>query len=72
MDILAIVNLVSKGITVAEALIEAGHDAAPAFSAIKNIITETKTGSVTPKKLDETEALLDSMVDDFNLDLPDA
>lgn len=70
MDILAVLALITKGITIAQALLAAGQSAVPAFDALKNLISGAQSGSVTQAQLDQTEALLDQMVDDFNLDLP--
>lgn len=70
MDITAILTLVSKGITIANALIEAGQNAAPALTAIGNLVTGAKKGAVTQEELDKTEALLDALIADFNVDLP--
>lgn len=70
MNIAAILAIISKGITVAETLIEAGQTAAPAFEALKNIIGSAEKGTVTDEQLTQTEALLDSLIDDFNADLP--
>lgn len=70
MDIIAILALVEKGITIAEALLSAGQSAVPAFDALKNLITGAKAGTVTQEQLDATETLLDQLIADFNLDLP--
>lgn len=72
MDIMAILALVLKGVSVVEAVIAAGQSAAPAITVIRDLITGAQTGAVTQAQLDATEATLDSMIDDFNLDLPPA
>lgn len=72
MDVAQILTLVSKGITIASALLEAGQNAAPALAAIGNLVTGAKTGSVTQEELDKTEALLDKLLSDFNVELPPA
>ncbi len=72
MDVTAIFNLVSKGITIVSALIEAEQDAEPALKAIGALVTGAKAGTVTQEDLDKTEALLDSLIADFNTDLPPA
>ena len=69
MDISAILALIAKGISIVEALYEAGQSAAPAFEALKNLITGAQEGTVTDQQLTETEALLDQMIADFNLDI---
>jgi len=70
MDPLTIIALVSKGITIAQALIDAGQSAAPAISALVALVSGHKAGTLTQDELDKSEALLDSLVADFNLELP--
>lgn len=72
MDIVAILALVAKGIAVAQALLDAGQTAAPALLAIKDVITGAQTGTVTQADLDKTEAVLDQLIADFNVELPPA
>lgn len=69
MDIMAIFNMISTGVSVAETLIHAGKDAIPAITAVKNLVTGAQGGSVTQADLDATEALLDSLISDFNADI---
>lgn len=69
MDIAAVILLIQKGVTIAEALIAAGESAAPAFSAIKNLLTGAQKGTVSEDDLDATEAQLDKLIDDFNLEI---
>ena len=69
MEIAAILSLVMKGISVAEALYTAGQEAAPAFSALKDLVTGAQNGTVTQADLDKTEALLDSLIEDFNTEI---
>jgi len=66
MDIVAILALVQKGLSVAEAIYEAGKDAAPAIVAIKDLVTGAQNGTVTDEQMAQTEALLDGMIADFN------
>lgn len=70
MDITAVLDLVSKGISVATALISAAQDAAPALQAISKVVSGAQAGTVTQADLDATESVLDGMISDFNLDLP--
>lgn len=73
MEILAVLALVSKGIAVAEALLAAGQTAAPAFQAIKDLITgSSKPGGPTQEEMDVTEQTLDGLIADFNLPLSPA
>lgn len=67
MDILAVLALVNKGITVAQALIEAGKSAAPALEAIKNLVSTE--GEITDEQLDAVEDILDAQIEEFNLDI---
>lgn len=69
MDYAAIFALVEKGLTVIGALMTAGQSAAPAISAISNLVNDAKTGTVTDADLDATETLLDSQIDQFDLDV---
>lgn len=69
MDIAAILALAAKAVTVIEALIAAGEEAAPAITALKNLITGAQQSTVTDDQLTQTEALLDQMISDFNLSL---
>lgn len=71
MDILAILALVEKGITIGEALISAGKSAAPAFGAIKNLIAGAKAngGVVSDQEMANTDAVLDGMLAEFNQEI---
>lgn len=70
MEIATILDLVTKGISVASALISAGQSAAPAFDAIANLFKAKET--ITQSDLDQTDAILDGLLEQFNLDLPAA
>lgn len=70
MDIDAILALVTKGISVASALITAGQSAAPAFAALENLFKPKDT--ITQADLDAADVTLDTLLDQFNLDLPPA
>jgi len=72
MDVAAVLALIAKGISVAEAIVQVGGEAVPAFQAIKALITGAQQGTLTDDQLTQTEALLDQMIADFNLDLPPA
>ena len=69
MDVMVILGLVQKGLSVAEAIYEAGKNAAPAIAAIKDLVTGAQEGTVSDEQLAQTEALLDQMLADFNLDI---
>lgn len=66
MDIMAILDLVSKGLSVADTLITAGQNAAPAIKAVTELVTGAQAGTVTDQQLTDTEAALDKMISDFN------
>jgi hypothetical protein len=67
MDVMAILDLIAKGVTVANSLIEAGQKAGPALDVILNLVTGAKTGTVTDEQLSQAEAILDGLINDFNL-----
>ena len=70
MDAAAILALVTQGISVASALIAAGQSAAPAWQALQNLFNQTAT--ISQADLDKTEAVLDALIDQFDLPLPAA
>lgn len=72
MEIMAVLALIEKGITIANILIAAGQSAAPALDSIINLVRGTREGAVTQQDLDKTEALLDTLIADFNTELPAA
>lgn len=69
MDYLAILAMVQKGIIVAQALLEAGKSAEPALSAISNLVSGAQEDNVTDEMLTSTEAILDTQIEEFNLDI---
>lgn len=69
MDIVAILALIGKGLTVAEALMSAGQQAEPAITALIKLVNGAQQGTVTDDDLTQTEALLDQLIADFNLDI---
>ncbi len=66
MDPIAIMDLVLKGLGVISTLVTAGKNAAPAIKVVTDLVTGAKAGTVTDDQLTATEALLDSMINDFN------
>src|SRR5262249_37173613 len=72
MDVVAIFALITKAVTIIQALVSAGQSIAPALEALRKLVTGASQGTVTQADLDATEALLDQQVADFNLDLPPA
>lgn len=70
MDFAAILAIVTKGISVANALITAGQSAAPALTALENLF-KSKT-AITQTDLDKTEEVLDALLDEFDIEMPPA
>ncbi len=71
MDVMAILTLIAKGVSIVEMAIEAGKNAAPAIEIVKNLVTGAKTGTMTQSELDAIEAQLDAAIDEFNAPIPD-
>lgn len=71
MDVMAIMALIQKGLSVAEIIIEAGRDAAPAIKALIALAAGAQQGTVTQEQVDDTEALLDRLIAEFNEPLPE-
>jgi hypothetical protein len=69
MNALAILALVQKGLSVAEAVWENRDLVLKVFTSLKNIVDNHKT--VTQTELDAVEADLDAMLDEFNANLPE-
>ncbi len=71
MDVAAIMALVAKGLAVTEAVWENRDVALAAVQSVKNIVEAHTAGhTVTQAQIDEVEANLDAMLDEFNSDLP--
>lgn len=70
MNIAAVLALIVKAVTVVTAIVQAGEDAAPALQSLYNLVTGAQKGTVTQADLDTTEATLDGLIADFNLDMP--
>lgn len=66
MDVLAVMALIAKGISIAETAIAVGKNAGPVLTTIKGLIDSFRGGTVTQEELDETEKSLDAMIDEFN------
>ena len=66
MDVIAILGLVAKGVSVIEMLIDAGRNAAPAIKVVKDAITGAQAGTITDDELLALEAQLDSQIAEFN------
>lgn len=70
MNIMAILALISKGITVVEIGLQLGKEVAPAIDALKNLVTGAQQGDVSEENIAATEELLDKLMADFNAELP--
>lgn len=70
MDIAAILALVTKGVMVASALIDAGKNAGPAIKALMKLIGGNRDKPPTQAEMDATEAVLDALIDEFNVEIP--
>lgn len=71
MNYEAIFQLIQKGLSVAEALVEAGTVALPAIKAVQNIVDGAIQEQVTDEQLVVTHAQLDSLIAEFNIELPE-
>lgn len=69
MDIMAILALVSKGLSVISTLEQVGQTVAPAIKVVADLVTGAQAGTVTPQQLTDTETTLDSMIAAFNAPL---
>lgn len=70
MNVSAILDLVTKGVNIAAALISAGQSAAPALTALQNLFKDKAT--ITQADMDAADATLDALLDEFNIELPPA
>lgn len=68
MDPIAILALVTKGLSIAEAVWENRDLAFNAIQSVKNIVAKKDT--ITQAEIDAVEANLDAMLDEFNSPLP--
>lgn len=63
-------SVLGKGLAVAKELVDAGENAAPAIEALTKTFGGDKT-DVTQAELDQAEQVLDDLIDEFNVELPD-
>lgn len=66
IDLTKVFSVVQKGMGVIETLIAQEKSAAPAITAVKNLVASAAGGKVTLDQIDATEAALDDMIADFN------
>lgn len=71
MDAATILALVTKGITIAAQLYESGaiERAWNAIMALKTVVIDKQ--NPTQQDIDQCEAVLDALLDEFNAPLPD-
>lgn len=67
MDMAQVILLIGKGLTVAEALMRSAQDASPAINALIKLVKDVQGGQITDEQLAATEALLDQLIEDFNV-----
>ena len=71
MNVAEVMALAVKGVQIIQVLIETGKDAMPAIEALKNVFSK-QPSEVTNEELLQTEAVLDSLLAEFNEPLPRA
>ena len=71
MDVAAVLAIITKTVTVANALIQAGQSAEPAITALINFAKGINKGPPAQGDIDKTDATLDALITNFNLDLPE-
>lgn len=59
-------GVIQKGLGTIHTLIEQGKSAAPAITAIKNLVESAKGGKVTDAQIASTDETLDALIEDFN------
>ena len=69
MEVAAILALIEKGLTVIGAIVAMGQEVGPAIESLINLVRGAQTGDVTDEQMAQTEALLDKLIGDFNLDI---
>lgn len=62
----AIFATIEKGLSIVTALVAAEQKAEPAIKVIYDLAVNAQTGDVTDDQLEQAEASLDAMIDDFN------
>lgn len=64
-------RVIQKGLAIMETLQQMGQSIAPAVKAINDVVTKAKAGGITDADLDDTEAILDQLIADFNEPIPE-
>lgn len=65
-DFTKVFGVIEKGFGAIHTLVEQGQSAAPAITAIKDLVDSAKGGKVTDAQITATEATLDALIEDFN------
>lgn len=71
MDVARILDLVKRGLQVIGILWDQAADIKPALTAIKDFITGAQTGEVTDEQFTTIEDLLDRLIAEFNIEMPE-
>lgn len=64
MDMARIFEIGMQGVSLIQSLAQQGKDIMPAVTALKNVFSK-RPEDVTEAELDETEAVLDRLLDEF-------
>jgi hypothetical protein len=64
----SVLALIEKTMTIANALIAAGQSAEPAIKALFGAVRGDPT-ALTQAEIDKTDAILDKLIADFNLEI---
>lgn len=72
MNVATVLDLIQKGIQAAALLIEAGRSAQPALEAIAGLASGAANEELSQEDMDQTSALLDRLIAEFNEPLGDA
>ena len=71
MDPLSIIAAINGAITLANAAVKIGQDAAPYVKALYDTVSGKAPADVTQADLDELEARIDALSDELQAPLPD-
>lgn len=66
MNANAIFGTIKKGLSIVTALVAAEQKAEPAIKIVYDLAANAEAGEVTDNQLEQAEASLDAMIDDFN------
>ena len=66
MDVMTIMGLVAKGLSLLPTIIQAGGDAIQTIKVLEDLSSSTADGTVTQTQVDDVEAHLDALMEQFN------